>query len=79
MKNNKEKMNQIIAKALADEAFKAELKKHPREVLAKHGIQVPANVKLEILENSDNAKYILLPTVDTKHLAAAGNCSLCVL
>ncbi len=70
---NKEKMNQIIAKALADEAFKTELKKHPREVLAKHGIQVPANVKLEILENTDNFKYLVLPGLNAASIAA-GDC-----
>ncbi len=73
MKNNKEKMNQIIAKALADETFKTELKKHPREVLAKHGIQVPANVKLEILENTDSLKYLILPGLDATSVAA-GQC-----
>ncbi len=51
----------VIAKAWADDAFKAALLANPNETLAAEGIAVPAGLKLKVVENTDDAFHLVLP------------------
>lgn len=53
----------IIAKAWADESFKAALKADPRGTLEAHGLQVPEGLTLRVLENSEQVFNLVLPKV----------------
>ena len=51
----------VVARAWSDEAFKDKLKSDPRAALAEHGIEVPAGMKVEILENTPSKLHLSLP------------------
>lgn len=52
---------QLVAKAWADDAFRAALKADPRGVLEAHGILVPEGLTLEVLENTGQVFHLVLP------------------
>lgn len=52
----------IVAKAWKDPAFKAQLKENPKQVFATYGIEVPQEINLAIIENTEQTHYILLPS-----------------
>ena len=49
-----ESFDRIIAKAWADDDFKAALQADPRGALEAHGIEVPEGLTLKVLENTGN-------------------------
>ena len=52
----------IVRKALTDAAFKKELKNDPRATISKLlGIQLPADIKISVLEESVDHFYVVLP------------------
>jgi hypothetical protein len=51
----------IIAKAWADEGFKARLLADPAAVAAAEGIAVPAGVKIVVHENKPGELHVVLP------------------
>ncbi len=51
----------IIAKAWADDGFKAQLLANPAAVAAAEGIAVPAGVKIVIHENKPGELHVVLP------------------
>jgi hypothetical protein len=55
------KMGQIIAKALADEAFKQRLLADAAAVLKEEGVAVPEGVTVTALENTETAFYLVIP------------------
>lgn len=65
--NRKEFESQIVARALQDEAFRKALKDDPRGVLSKalsqvhEGAHIPESIQVEVLEESPNKIYIVLP------------------
>jgi len=56
-----QKMGLVIAKAWADEVFKAALLANPAATLTAEGITVPEGMTLEIVENTDTLLHIILP------------------
>jgi len=52
---------EVINNACRDESFKKRLIAEPKTVLAEHGISVPEDLKVEVLEQTDERKYILVP------------------
>jgi len=54
-------MARIIAKAWADDTFKAALIADPAATLTAEGIDVPAGVTLKVVENTDTQVHIILP------------------
>ena len=59
-----EQRNQLAALFAAcwkDEALKARFMADPKAVMAEHGIDVPANMNVNVVENSDNAVHITMP------------------
>lgn len=67
MAEDKKELNKkyakLIARAWSDESFKKELLADPRTVLAAHGITVPEGVNLQVLEEKENTRYLILPAV----------------
>ncbi|MDR3670184.1 MAG: NHLP leader peptide family RiPP precursor [Holophaga sp.] len=61
--------DRVIAKAWADEGFKAALMADPRAALESQGIEVPEGVTLNVLENSEKVFHLVLPRVPEMALA----------
>ncbi|AFM23537.1 NHLP leader peptide family RiPP precursor [Desulfomonile tiedjei] len=51
----------IVAKAWSDEAFKQRLLLETDAVLKEHGIRVPEDIEVKIVENTKELIYITLP------------------
>ncbi|MBK1649843.1 NHLP leader peptide family RiPP precursor [Rhabdochromatium marinum] len=50
-----------IAKSWKDPAYKQRLLNDPNAVLKEEGLDIPAGVKVEVLEDTDQIKYVALP------------------
>ncbi|RMD53333.1 MAG: NHLP leader peptide family natural product precursor [Nitrospirae bacterium] len=65
--------SRIVDRALIDEEFRDRLIKNPRAVLKEYDIEIPENVEVKILENTDDTIYFVLPhreakkTISRKH------------
>lgn len=55
------KMQKVIAKAWADEAFKQKLIAQPAETLREEGLDTPPEVELRVVECTDKVVYVVLP------------------
>jgi hypothetical protein len=53
--------NQIVARAWQDEAFKQRLLAEPAAVLQKYGLQVPAGIKVKVVEDTTEVFHVTLP------------------
>jgi hypothetical protein len=52
----------LIEKAMADEAFKRELRSNPKAAIAKEvGQELPAELEIEVLEQTPTKLYLVLP------------------
>jgi hypothetical protein len=51
----------VVAKAWADEAFKAALIANPNATLAAEGIAVPAGLTLKVMEDTPGTMHVILP------------------
>jgi hypothetical protein len=51
----------VVAKAWSDADFKARLRKDAGAVLKEEGIQVPENMSVKVVENSDTVVHLVLP------------------
>lgn len=60
-KENQKKYAQLIAKAWSDETFKHKLKSHPAQALREFGIELPTNTSCEVVENTPNKVYLVIP------------------
>jgi len=63
----------IVAKAWKDPAFASRLKSDPKAVLQEHGINLPKNTKVTVLENTDKVIHLAVPPrpsgqLDDEHL-----------
>ena len=65
----KEHAERIIAKAWADDAFKARLLADPAAVAAAEGIAVPAGVKIVVHENKADELHVVLPEMSREDLS----------
>ena len=54
-------MGQIIARAWTDSAFKQKLLTDTVEVLKAEGLEIPAGIKLQAMENTDRVFHLVLP------------------
>ena len=74
------KMNQIIAKCWADDAFKAKLLADPAATLKAEGAEVPAGLTVKAVENTDQVFHLVIPAKPTDlsdedlDKVAAGGC-----
>jgi len=60
---------QIIARAWADEGFKARLLREPAKVLRESGISVPDDVEVRVVENTGNVIHFVLPARPDEELS----------
>ncbi len=62
--DNQEQISKIISKALKDPEFKKRLLQNPKKTIeAELKITLPSNIQLEVLEESEKKKYLILPNV----------------
>lgn len=62
MPSRQEAEQQIIMKSLEDASFRQQLKANPKAVLSQElGGQLPADVTIEVLEETPNKLYLVLP------------------
>ena len=61
MTEQRNAMAELFAACWKDEALKARFMSDPKAVLAEHGIDVPDNIGVNVVENSDNTIHITLP------------------
>lgn len=57
----KEKLEQVIAKAWSDPAFKQKLVNSPKEALLECGISLQEGVNFHVVENTTSDVYFVLP------------------
>ena len=61
MTEQRNALAQVFAACWKDEALKARFLADPKAVLAEFGIDVPANINVNVVENSDNCVHITMP------------------
>jgi hypothetical protein len=52
----------VTAKAVNDKQYRKELITNPKKVLTEAGLKIPPGVKVEVVENTANKVYLVLPT-----------------
>ena len=57
----------LFAACWKDEALKVRFMSDPKAVLADYGIDVPANIDVNVVENSDNTVHITMPMAPDGH------------
>ncbi len=62
---------EFAAKFLTDETFRAEFKNDPKGVLRAHGMDVPDDVEIEVVESTPEKRYIVLPPLKQDELSEA--------
>ena len=61
MTEQKNALAQLFAKCWKDEALKARFMTDPKAVLKEHGLDVPDNLDVKVVENADDCVHITLP------------------
>lgn len=61
MTEQKNALARLFAACWNDEALKARFMADPKAVLAEHGMDVPGNIDVKVVENSDDCVHIILP------------------
>jgi hypothetical protein len=65
---------QVVGQAWADEEFRQRLMENPRRVLGDMGVEIPADHRLELLEDSEARTFLVLPKKPA-HLDALASAS----
>jgi hypothetical protein len=58
---------EFFAACWKDEALKARFMADPKAVLAERGIEMPDNIDVKVVENSDNTVHITMPMAPDGH------------
>jgi len=67
MAQNDDKRTKLIAKAMKDAGFRAELVKNPSAAIAKElGVKLPAGVTVKVVEDTASVVHLVLPPVPAK-------------
>ena len=61
MTEQRNAMAELFAACWKDEALKARFMSDPKAVLAERSIDVPDNIDVNVVENSDNTVHITMP------------------
>ena len=67
MTEQRNALTELFAACWKDEALKARFMSDPKAVLAEHGMDVPDNIDVNVVENSDNTVHITLPVPPDGH------------
>jgi hypothetical protein len=73
----KKKVQKVIAKAWADEAFKQRLLSNPSEVLTAEGLEVPPDAEVIVHDAPNKVYYLLLPEAPKDVEVVRGDNHLC--
>ncbi len=57
----RKKYAKIVAKAWADEDYKKNLLSNTESILKEEGFEIPAGLKIQIIEEPENTKIFVLP------------------
>ena len=68
MNEQKNALAQLFAALWKDEALKARFMCDPKEVLKEHGLDVPDNLDVKVVENADDCVHLTLPAPPSGHL-----------
>ena len=69
MTEERNALTDLFAACWKDDALKARFMADPKAVLAEHGIDVPDNMNVNVVENSDNTVHITMPMAPDGHEA----------
>ena len=61
MTEQRNALAKVFAACWKDEALKARFMADPKAVLTEYGMDVPANMNVNVVENSDNTVHITMP------------------
>src|SRR3954452_19395909 len=59
------KMSQLLAKCWADEGFKQKVLADPATTLRAEGVELPANLSIKAVENTDKVFHLVIPAKPT--------------
>ena len=84
MTEQRNALAKVFAACWKDEALKARFQSDPKAVLAEYGLDVPTNIDVNVVENTDNTVHITMPAApagsadlsDEELAGAAGGCEL---
>ena len=68
MTEQKNALAQLFAACWKDEGLKARFMADPKSVLKEHGLDVPDNMDVKVVENADDCVHITLPARPAGHL-----------
>ena len=55
---------QVIAQALVDPAFRDRLMADPKAVMAEKGLEIPADIQINVVKETPNTFYLVLPALE---------------
>lgn len=61
--------SQIVARAWTDDEFRGRLIADPRSVLEEHGIETPEGVEIQVMEDTENVRHLILPPSPAEELS----------
>ena len=67
MTEQRNQLANLYAACWKDEALKARLMADPKAVLKEHGLDVPDNLDVKVVENADDCVHITLPAPPAGH------------
>ena len=67
MTEQRNAMAELFAACWKDDALKARFMADPKAVLAERGIDMPDNIDVNVVENTDNTVHITLPQAPGGH------------
>ncbi len=56
---------EVVARAWRDEAYKEQLLANPKQVLSEAGASIPDDLEIQIVSNTENVRYLVLPLAPT--------------
>ncbi|MCC5660822.1 NHLP leader peptide family RiPP precursor [Nostoc sp. XA010] len=66
----------LIQRAWEDETFRQELLNNPKAVYAREaGVEIPTNLEIELIQETENKVYIVLPNTPASTIATEGELS----
>jgi hypothetical protein len=58
------KLSQLMMELYANSELKEEFIANPKKIMVEKGIELPENIDLKVLEETESVKYIVLPHID---------------
>lgn len=55
---------QVIAQALIDPTFRDRLMADPKAVMAEKGLEIPADIQINVVKETSNTYYLVLPALE---------------